>query len=58
MNDLQRLEALLQDLLNTSDSGMDLLDDFMQDNRGDFIWAIGVIQRMQNELRFQKEVRN
>ena len=55
MNDLQRLEALLHDLLTTSNSGMDLLDDFMQDNRGDFIWAIGMIQRMQNELRTNRQ---
>lgn len=55
MNDLQRLETLLQDLLNLSDSGMDLLDDFMQEYRGDFVWAITEVQRMQNEQRTNRQ---
>ena len=55
MNDLQRLETLLQDLLQECDYNEHYENHIHDTYKSDLIWAITEVQRMQNELRTSRQ---
>jgi hypothetical protein len=55
VNDLQRLETLLQDLLQECDYNEHYENHIHDTYKGDLIWAISTIQRMQNDQRIRRD---